>query len=476
MSIIDRIASLFGGPAVSALEPGGAAATGQATSAPQSPSRGPSSDMTYLAHAFEAQAPETLAAWNVDRIRRARDAHALGEFEVSALLADAMLTDARIAAGLLQRLGPPLGIPRVVTGGARWGGKGLTETVRGEAEALFAPESPACPPGTLASGFVSTAMMGPAILQNVWTPRPDGSRVDVETRPWPMQLARWDESRKRYLLQSTDGEVVAEPNDGKWIVIEPYGPRSFLFGALRSLALTWADRAYAMRDRSNHSAAHGSLSIVGTLPEGVQISSEDGAKFKAALQMLQRARAGIIKMFGSTVEAFEPKTLAWQIFGQIVGSANADIMLVLNGINGDSVYKPISQIDGVRYDLVRLELGAATVGYNEGLIVPWTLYNFGDADLTPKLGWLVPDPREQERLDALGRRHQAFAASVSAYAAAGFDVDDPKWLERQAAAFGVEAPPRAPTPPPAPPAPGPEPTPTTPQTDAAVEADAGDAA
>lgn len=446
---------------------------------PQQPANGPSDDLKYLSHAFEATSPLSYFAWNVDRIRQARDDHALGVFATSGLLADGMLNDARIFSGALQRLGPLLGIPRQVLGGPRWGGKGLAETVRAECEALFAPESTACGPGTLAAGFLSSAFMGVSILQNVWTPRADGSRIDVEVRPWPMQLAQWNEGLRRYQLFSTEGTITVDPNDGKWIVIEPLGARGYLVGALRPLALAMADRGYAIRDRSNHSAAHGTVGVVGTLPEGVEIDSEQGKSFRRAIEMLHRARAGIVKPYGSAVDTFEPKTMSWQIFGQIIGSENSDIMLTLNGIDGSTVYKPISQIDGVRYDLVRLELGAATTQYNAGLVKPWTRYNFGDdPSIVPRLGWLVPDPREQERLDALGRRHQAFTMALQGYRKSGVVVDQP-FVDRLAAAFGVEAPKLAPVAPVAaaldgsmPPDP---PPPTEAQDDAQVKRDAGGA-
>ena len=150
--------------------------------APSAPDE-PSSDMRYLAHAFEALPPLTLGDWDVGRIRSARDSHAIGDFLDSALLADAMLTDPRIFAGLGQRLGPLLGIPRTIKAGPRYQGKGLAETARAEAEALFRPEAAACPPGTMASGFSATGLMGTAILQNVWKPATDGGRMGVEVRP-----------------------------------------------------------------------------------------------------------------------------------------------------------------------------------------------------------------------------------------------------------------------------------------------------
>lgn len=418
-------------PAQNQPDPGELAET-----APSAPAK-PSADTRYLKHAFEALPPLTLGDWDVGRIRAARDAHAIGDFVDSAILADAMLTDPRIYSGLGQRLGPLLGIPRTIKAGPRWQGKGLAETARAEAEGFFRAESSACPPGTMAAGFVATGMMGTAILQNVWKTSADGSRLNAEVRPWPMQQTTWNESIRRYQLRTTEGLITVQPNDGKWIVIEPYGPRSYMYGALRPLALIWADRALALRDRSNHSAAHGSMSIVGTPPEKIDVDSPQGRAFTAALQNLQNARAGIVKPFGSMVEGFEPKTLAWQIFGQIVNSANADIMLVLNGVNGDSVYKPISQLDGVRYDIVRLELGAAGTQYNLGLLRPWAIYNFDNEDVAPEMAWLVPDPREQERLEALGRRYDAFTRTIAGYRKAGLVVDD-ALVSAVAARFDVD--------------------------------------
>jgi hypothetical protein len=451
------------------------------TQAPQKPAKGPSDDMKYLSHAFEAIPPVQLFGWNVDRIRRARDDHALGVFNVSALLADAMMVDPRIFSGLAQRIGPLVGLPLEISGAARWNGKGMSETARSECAAMFAPESTACPPGTRAAGFTATGMMGTCILQNVWLSRDDGSRIDVEVRPWPMQLSWWNEAAKRYQLFTTDGTVTVEPNDGKWIVIEPHGPRSFLRGCIRPLALLWADRSYALRDRSNASAAHGSMGIVGTLPESVSISSEEGKKFLSTLRLLQQARAGIVKAFGAQVETFEPKSLMWQIYNAIISGSNADALLILTGLNAEGVYKPISQIDGVKYDLIMTEIAAATAQYNAGLVVPWTLLNFGDESLAPRLNWLVPDPREQERLDALGRRHQSFTTAMLGYSKAlGRPLnaeEDQDFVDRLAASFGVEAPKLQPkakvTAPPAGPAGAPDaPPPTEAQDTAQVKRDA----
>lgn len=411
-----------------------------------------STDDTYLAHAFEPLQPITLSAWDIGRIREARDAHLIGQFQASALLADALPTDGRIYPGLTQRIGPALSIAREVAGGPRWNGKGATEIVRaGVAETLLGPGpcAPALGPQTLAPIFTSLAMMGFCILQNIRLPRADGSHVDVEVRPWPLQQAEWVESIRRYRVFSTEGPIEIEPNDGKWIVIEPWGPRSFKLGAIRALALLWADRAYAQRDRSNHSAAHGGVNIVGTLPVGIKVRSPEGAAFRDAVRMLQQARSGIIKPSGSTVEPFEPQTTASKIFNDIVTSDNDDIALVLLGIlpGGDGVYKPIPQLDGVRYDFVHLDVGAAETQLQQGLVRPLVAWNWGDdPEIVPAHRWLIPDPREIERVDAEARHHAALATTVQAYRGAGFLVDQPL-VDRLAARFGVHpAPQIGPTP------------------------------
>ncbi len=400
-----------------------------------------STDEAYLSHAFEPLPPITLSQWDVESIREARDAHLIGQFQASALLADGLMTDGRVFSGLTQRVGVPLGIQREVIGGTRWNGAGLTEIVRAAVEAsLLLPTSPTLAPSVLAPLFVDVAMMGVHILQIIRHPRADGSRIDVELRPWPLQQAYWLEARRRYVVFTAgDGQFEIEPNDGKWIVIEPWGARSFKLGAIRALALLWADRAYAMRDRSNASASHGSMGIVGTLPEGTKIKSPEGVAFKSAVRGLQKARSGIIKPFGSSVEPFEPKTQAWRIFDSIVDSDNDDIALVLKGVlpGGEGTYKPIPQLDGVRYDFVRLDVSAAQAQLQLGLVRPFVAWNWSDdPTLCPTHRWLVPDPREIERVDARARHHAALATTIQAYRGAGVVIDQ-ALLSRLAAEYGI---------------------------------------
>src|SRR6185436_2633022 len=132
-------------------------------------------------------------------------------------------------------------------------------------------------------------------------------------------------------------------------VIEPYGPRSYMFGLIRGGSLVWADRAYTVRDRSNHSGAHGSLAPVGTMSEGIKVNSKEGLAFRTAIRNLQNPRSGVVLPHGSTVEAFEPMGQGWQVFSQVISGDNEDIELAWCGVAASGTYKSIPQLDGVRY-------------------------------------------------------------------------------------------------------------------------------
>ena len=384
--------------------------------------------MRYLAHAFVPPPPPMLGRWDVGRIRVARDQHAEGQFDQSSMLAWSMLCDPRVFAANLQRIGPPLGIPRDVCAGSWRGGAGQAEAVRLEAEALFSDDSAAFPPGTLGATFTSNAMMGVNVDYLDWTPRADGSRWDPVVKAWPAHAMNWNASRRVYQAHTlTDGLVDVVHGDGKWILYEPYGPQSFRHGAVIPLASCFADRGYAVRDASNPSAAHGSPAIVGMLPESIKIDSDEGRMFMTMLQRLQNAQAGILKPFGSTVEFLEAKTLAWQIFEKIIGRNNQDIAMALLGQdgtseNGGGTYTKALVLDGVRYDIVKIDCRIAQP-LNSGALKPWTAINFGDPRLQPSVRWLVPDLREQARRQALAEQHKSFNDTIAAYAGNGFAVD-----------------------------------------------------
>src|SRR5262245_61835643 len=166
-------------------------------------------DLQYLTHEFSTYLGPNpwIGGWSVNGVRQAIEAHDHGQFWGSAAAAVAATQFPPVFGALMQRLGPPLGLARAVRGSRHWDGKGLGEVIRLEIEDLFAEASPTFSVGLLGTIFTSIAMMGVCVLQNVWTPNPDSSRLDVRMKPWPIAATVWDSRRTLYRAMTMEGLV-----------------------------------------------------------------------------------------------------------------------------------------------------------------------------------------------------------------------------------------------------------------------------
>ena len=262
--------------------------------------------------AAEVRAPKVAGgvyAWDLDEIRAARDMQLLGRFRLPARLAESMRTDAGLFTAWLNRLAPQRGLPVRVEAASD---SARAMRIRDEAEALFGPEGIAIHPDTLSELNSQLANHGVAFGACVWTPRADGSRVDVELHAWPIAEVEWREADRCFvaLLEGGKREPIVH-GDGRWVVLRKHEIMPWRAeAAILPGALVWASRAYASRDWSKGSASHGNAKIVGTMPEGEAIQASNTGTLTpeaaAFLQLLrdiasQDAPVGI-KPFGSTLD------------------------------------------------------------------------------------------------------------------------------------------------------------------------------
>lgn len=398
-------------------------------------------DTSYLAHVYTSPTDVTgFYAWDLGRIRRAREAHMRGEFYQSARLAEAMKTDPAIFASLLNRIAPSMGLERVISTSLIKPSK----RIRNEAAVAFGKASPSLSLAALADAFEGVAMMGVQVLQNRWEVRDDGSRVDVFIEPWPMDTVMLDPTRKQLVAITTEGPVDIVHGDGKWVVASLHHDKPWLWGAIVPLAMLWPDRAYGTRDRSQNAEAHGQGKPVGTLPKDVLLDSQEGKQFAAVIRRLNQARSGLIKPYGSELEYLESSSQAWQIFKEIISSDNSDIAKVLLGQDGTvnnsgGNYIKSDVLFGVRNDIVEGDLRAMQYAINTGVLRPWTSINFGDPDQAPTIEWPMPDADEDARVESLGKRTAAFNQAVRDYRANGFVVDQ-SFIDELAEKHSVIAP------------------------------------
>ncbi len=205
-------------------------------------------------------------------------------------------------------------------------------------------------------------MYGVAILQNHWAAARAMGRVGTSTRieRWPMQYAWWFATLGTFQVTAAEGLVTVRHGDGKWIVLTPYGLRSWMNGAVRCPldsrgAGTKVRTYYAIRFRAQYAAVHGSPAPIGTLPSNIQLKSAQGQQFLRLIKMLRDGRAAGVKPLGSTIEYLEAQaTAGGAVFRQIVDCSDADIAYALHAARRDArkmrSTKPPT-LQGVRYDL-----------------------------------------------------------------------------------------------------------------------------
>lgn len=411
----------------------------------------------YLEQTFDPPSPSTfINTWTVDLIRGYRVRHDLGEFLASSAIVDALVTDPRVLASLGQRVSTPVNLTHEVkTAELPRGAKGkasLADEARDEVAAMFGRFAKTCPPHVQKEIVACFVMCGVAIAQNVWTPKPDGSRWDVEVRPWPIEYVVWNNGLRKYQILHSRGLETIEHGDGKWIIFAPWGYRSWMRGALRALSMPWADRQYGVRYRSQHAAIHGTPMPIGTLPANLPIDGLEGKKFQTLIRGIRAGRTAGVKPYGSVIEMLEAKTVAFQIFNDIVKNGNEDIAIALLGQDGTiakgSVYTP-PMLEGVRFDLVEDDAVGFDAPISSGMILPWTLVNHGDADVMPHAQHQVPNPEEDQRLDAQRAKWEAFAEVWTELVDGGFERTQDA-ADALAADFNLTAPMLAEEPPPLP--------------------------
>lgn len=387
------------------------------------------------ARPYVPQTSSDVYAWSLSRVRGARNAQMAGDFTISAPLGQAMKTDPAIFAALLNRIAPHRGLQREVYGG--------TAPVRALAADVFGLHSPYLSTATIADQLESIVQHGIGVSQNTWTPRDDGSAIDVHVRPWPMRAVRWDPNRCQLLAQTTAGLKPIVHGDGQWTVWALHGSKPWQWGAVKSASLAWADRAFGIRDRSQHAEAQGMAKFIGELPEGVAIKDDIGQSFIAMLKGLRASDAGGVYPHNAKVQLLESTSgQGWQIFKELISSDTTDITRVYLGQDGTMSneggnYIKAAQLGAVRNDLVEGDLAAAAHAINTGILRPWSMLNYGRDDV--RMHWLFPDPDEDARRESLAKRTDAFNKAIAEFAANGFEITQ-AYATDLARQFGVTAP------------------------------------
>lgn len=403
-----------------------------------------SSDMRYLTHEFSwwPHLFGLISLWEVANVRDAINSHDAGYFYSTSSLSVIVSRFPTVLGPLEQRLGIPLGIERSVFGGDR----GPARRAK-EAFAAYMKQQEA----NFGDVFFPHAMMGFSVLHTHYVERA-GELVAI-TKVWPSVATRYVEQSESFEAQTLDGWVRIQDGDGHWTMVGT-GARPHRLGAIRAIGEDWAKATHAMRDEAQLSAFLGKKSMYAILPEGdgktkpmIGTNTDTGKAVAEALKTLARARGGGLFPAGTKVESTDGiDAPSAQLFEQIFGRAGKNHAKALLGTDGTvesgggGVY--VSPIFGrVLLSVVRRDLTHAARAYNQ-ISANTTKLNYDGSVQAPEYRWLLPDPAEAERKDAMAKAHKAVADTISGWKASGLDVTD-EAVQRLAKSYGVEAPPLA---------------------------------
>lgn len=361
----------------------------------------------------------STTGWTLDAVRSARDAQLVGDFRKSAALGTAMRLDDAIFVAHHNRTAPIGSLNTSVQSAG---------TTRGDAIAKRARELVTIERSVALSIESTLVIHGVAFGQVKTEMLDDGEWMSASIVEWPIEFVWWDEARACYLTTVKDQ---AEPveivhGNGEWVIFaKQYTLPHQHEACILPGSLIFSAHLDAIKSWNSSSTSHGQAKLIGELPEGVPLQDPDedtlSPEASAFLSMLSdvisgEAGAGI-RPAGSKTDFVANGSSAWQVFSELAMNrekAAARVWLGNDGVLGSVGGAPgvdISTLFGVATTKVQGDVEAIEKGLYEGVFVPWTAVNFGDARLAPRFRFEIPDA------DAAQKNEQKAAARESLFAA-----------------------------------------------------------
>ena len=411
-------------------------------------------------------------SWSIADIVAARDQQLAGRFRLPARLAESFGTDGALFTARGVRLAPVQSLDVEICAGR--GPK--SDKIADEAEALFGVDGLAISSETITTIRSHLADHGVAFAAITWRARADGSRLDPQLVAWPIEFVWWHTVDRCYVTQAYQyneeqelppsmSSPLAPPiaigfpmrrivhGDGTWVVFSKSEllPHR-LDAALLPAALVWARHAFAMRDWSKGSSAHGNPKVVGELPPETPLTDAEGnmtpeaSSFLELVQAIASQEAPVgIKPAGAKVEYLTNTSKAWEVWTQLAEASERDaarIYLGTDGVLGAQGGAPgvdVQALFGVATAKVESDLRCIERGIQTGVISPWCALNFGDDKQMPTRTYVFPHPEQEQVRKDFAERNEKFLAAVKAARDAGFVVTQ-DWVGKVAEEYGVPAP------------------------------------
>lgn len=372
----------------------------------------------------------------VNLVKRALSELESGVFNAASQLVDAMGRDDRLEAVVQQRIEALGGIPFSMRPADDKNPRAaeVAEEAKAQWES-FAP-SPA------RTELLTWALyLGVGLGQNVWTQQ-DGKWVPT-LKVWHPRYVRFDwDSRTVKVVTADFGEVTITPGDGQWVLLTPYGfERGWMKGLVRSVAIPWLIRQFALRDWARYSEVHGQPIKKAIVPKG----AKDADKERFAQQVALLASQSVIRLeqqqAGTNQEKFDIELVealgrSDEGFDRLIARCDTALAIRVLGQNLTTEVKGGSFAAASVHEKIyqrKLAFDAQELSgcLREQQLKPWARFNYGDAELAP---WPTYDTEPPEDLAKRAASYKALGEGLRALQDANVPVDVVAEAER----FGVQ--------------------------------------
>ena len=373
-----------------------------------------------------------LGRWNLHRIRSALDGQQLGQFNEAAMLTESMLGDGKVQSALNGRLkGITLRHLHIEPAEGDRGGK-YAKWVEWLWETVLTDD-------VLDQALSWTTIMGFGLTQRCWESTYARRLQDVWVpylKPWHPQYTYYDIMRRQYVAQTADSIEYIDPQDPQWWLFTPWGEyRGWLRGAIRSCAVPWIVRQYAIRDAARFSEAHGMP--IKVLEAPAQSNSTDKTRMLSSVRSMGNASTILLPQqtgpdgAGWKLSLLEARDRSWESFFALIDNCDREIQQVIRGTN------LTSEVQGGSYAAAQVHADEDS-GYADSdcrkLVESFRStaqlflgYNFGAPDMVPKMWLEAPDKPD---LLALAQAQQFAVTTYTQAKAAGLNLDPVKHCER----------------------------------------------
>jgi len=272
--------------------------------------------------------------WNAETIQRALDAHEIGLFSESALLADAMVGDARIThainvgcKGFLNR--KPFMLPP-----KRAKDQKLAKRIAEEMQEVY---SDIVTPEVAETTMFRYRMMG-FKLDNVTWEENQGLTLPCMRHwheAWSFFLMAGDLEDRVLQAITMDSTIPIHDDDEDWFLFAPFGKyRGWIRAGILQVAIPWLVRNLSLRDWARLSEVHGIPIRIIKVPASA--SEPDKARLFAETRNMGNEATFILPVAGDgsgfSVELLEPtNTKSWEVMSELGHRCDSDIEIALAG-------------------------------------------------------------------------------------------------------------------------------------------------